>query len=46
MLVKKNSIFRNISERKLAEYKAKGYAPVEKAKADGKGKADGKDPKQ
>lgn len=45
MLVKKNNIFRDIPERKLAEYKSKGYAPVEKAKTDGKGKADGKDSK-
>lgn len=28
MKIKKNGIFRNISERQFPEYKAKGYVPV------------------
>lgn len=44
VLVRKNGIYRNIPEHKLAEYKAKGYKPVEKA--DAKKKADAKPDKQ
>lgn len=34
MFVSKQGIFRNIDEKKLPEYKAKGYKVVTKGKAD------------
>jgi hypothetical protein len=46
MLVKKGGISRNIDEKNLASYKAKGFAPVEVTpkKDDGKaGKTPGKE---
>ena len=35
MLVKKGGIARNIDEKRLYEYTAKGYAPASTAKEDG-----------
>lgn len=33
MLIEKDGITRNIDEKRLAEYKAKGYTPIDMKKA-------------
>ena len=45
MLVKKGGISRNIDERRLHEYKAKGYAPVKEPEQDAANKP-AKEPEQ
>lgn len=45
MLVKKGGISRNIDEKRLYEYKAKGYAPVKEPEQDAANKP-AKEPEQ